>query len=171
MKWVLYIIFLLVLLIGAVYLIGFALPAQSTISRSITLKQSPDAVFAVLADVAGMAAWNRNTAKVEMPPPVAGKEATRQTFKSGMVMTIITAESAPPHHLVRKLGDENAPFVGSWTYDLTPQDGGTRVVLTEVAQFKNPLFRFMTRVFGQTKYSDDHLEDLAKKFGETATIR
>ena len=43
-------------------------------------------------------------------------------------------------------------------------------VLTEVAEFTNPLFRVMTRIFGQTKYMDEHLEDLAKKFGETATV-
>jgi hypothetical protein len=43
-------------------------------------------------------------------------------------------------------------------------------VLTEVAEFNNPLFRVMTRIFGQTKYMDEHLEDLTKKFGETATV-
>ncbi len=42
--------------------------------------------------------------------------------------------------------------------------------LTEVAEFKNPLFRVMTKIFGQTKYMDQHLEDLAKKFGETAKV-
>ncbi len=42
--------------------------------------------------------------------------------------------------------------------------------LTEVAEFKNPLFRVMAKIFGQTKYIDEHLEDLAKKFGETAQV-
>ena len=55
--------------------------------------------------------------------------------------------------------------------DLVPQFVGARVVLTEVAVFKNPLFRVMTRIFGQTKYMDEHLQDLAKKFGETAHVR
>ena len=170
MKWILYVVLLIVLLIGAVYLIGYALPAKTTISRSITLQEKPEAVFAALADVQQMAQWNRNTEKVEMLPPVNGKEATKQTFKGGMKMTIITAESQPPRHLVRDLGDDSGPFLGSWTYDLTPNDGGTRVVLTEVAEFKNPLFRVMTRIFGQTKYMDEHLQDLAKKFGETARV-
>ena len=108
--------------------------------------------------------------EVEMLPPVGGKEATKQSFKGGMVMIIITAESTPPRHLVRTLGDTNTPFVGSWTYEISPADTGSKVVLTEVAEFKNPLFRVMTRIFGQTKYMDEHLEDLAKKFGETATV-
>ena len=46
----------------------------------------------------------------------------------------------------------------------------SKIVLTEVAEFKNPFFRVMTRIFGQTKYMDEHLKDLAKKFGETATV-
>ncbi len=170
MKWVLYFVVFIAVVSGATFLIGYFLPAKTTISRSITLKQPPAAVFAVLADVRRMAEWNRNTEKVEMLPPVDGKEATKQTFKGGMVMTIITAESEPPNHLVRQLGDDSGPFVGSWTYEISPADGGSRVVLTEVAVFKNPLFRVMTRLFGQTKYMDEHLEDLAKKFGETAHI-
>jgi len=171
MKWLLYVIVFIVLMIGVTCLIGFVLPAQTTISRSIILQQASEAIFAVLADVPRIAEWNRNTEKVEMMPPVEGKEATKQTFKGGMVMTIITAESAPPHHLVRQMGDDGGPFVGSWSYEISPANRGARVVLTEVAEFKNPLFRVMTRIFGQTKYMDEHLEDLAKKFGETATVR
>ena len=171
MKWLLYVVVFIVLVIGVTYLIGVVLPAKTTISRSITLQQAPEAIFAVLADVPRIAEWNRNPEKVEMMPPVEGREATKQTFKGGMVMTIVTAESAPPHHLVRQMGDDGGPFVGSWTYDISPADGGSRVVLTEVAEFKNPFFRVMTRIFGQTKYMDEHLEDLAQKFGETATVR
>ncbi|HEX4665771.1 MAG TPA: SRPBCC family protein [Chthoniobacterales bacterium] len=171
MKWLLYLLILLALLIGAAFFVGYALPVKTTVSRSITLQQSPAAVFAVLADVKNLAKWNRNTEKVAMLPPVEGKEATLQTFNGGMTMTIITTESTPPSHLVRAMGDDGGPFAGSWTYEITPVDGGSRVVLTEVAIFKNPLFRVMTRLFGQTKYMDEHLEDLAKNFGETAAFR
>ncbi len=162
MKWFLYAIVALAVLIGAIFMVGYSLPARTTVSRSITLHQPPAAVFAVLADVQKMAEWNRNTEKVEMLPPVKGKEATKQTFKGGMTMTIITEESVPPGHLVRAMGDDGGPFVGSWTYQISPVEEGSRVVLTEVAVFKNPLFRVMTRIFGQAKYLDEHLQDLAK---------
>lgn len=66
--------------------------------------------------------------------------------------------------------DAGGSFAGSWTYDISPEGSGSRVVLTEVATFKNPLFRVMTRLFGQTNYIDEHLQDLAKKLGETATV-
>jgi hypothetical protein len=39
MKWLLYLVILLALLIGTIFLIGYALPAKTTASRSISLQQ------------------------------------------------------------------------------------------------------------------------------------
>ena len=89
-----------------------------------------------------------------------------------MQMTIVTSESTPPSHLVRSLGDSGGPFVGSWTYEITPANGGgCEIALTEQSEMKNPFFRLMTKLFGPTKYIDEHLEDIAKSFGETAAVR
>ena len=41
----------------------------------------------------------------------------------------------------------------------------------EQMTMKNAFFRLMARLFGQTKYMDEHLEGMAKYFGETAVIR
>ena len=172
MKWILRILSLVVILILLVLIIGLALPEHTTHTRTITLKQPPEKVFAALADVASMPTWNRNLEKVEMLPPIDGKETTRQIFKGGMEMTIITVESLPPAHLVRELGEGNGPYSGSWTYGITPiPGGGSQIALTEQSNVPNPFFRVMVRLFGPTKYMDEHLEDLAKHFGETATIR
>jgi ABC-type protease/lipase transport system fused ATPase/permease subunit len=80
MKWMLYIVAFIALVIGVTFLIGYALPARTTISRSINLQQTPEAVFAVLADVQRMAEWNRNTEKVEMLPSVGGNQAIVQRW-------------------------------------------------------------------------------------------
>ena len=48
---------------------------------------------------------------------------------------------------------------------------GTAVALTENSRMKNPFFRLVVKLFGPTKYMDEHLEDMAKNFGETAVIR
>ena len=161
---------LLVLGAGA-YLYALSIPANQTNTRTITLKQTPEAVFGLLSDLENMPKWNRSLEKVEMLPPIDGKEATRQTFKGNMQMTIVTSESAPPHHLVRSMGDIGGPFVGSWRYDIKPTGDGSEVALTEKSEMKNPFFRLMVKLFGPTKYMDEHLEDMAKNFGETAVIR
>jgi len=44
-------------------------------------------------------------------------------------------------------------------------------VITEQATMNNAFFRLMVKLFGPTKYMDEHLEDMAKHFGETAVIR
>ena len=172
MKWILRTLGFVILLLVLMLVIGFTLPAHTSHTRTIALKQPPEKVFAVLTDIPGMPKWNRNMEKVEMLTPVDGKETTRQTFKGGMDMIITTTESSPPSHLVRELGDEDGPFNGSWRYGivLTP-DGGSQVALTEQSEIPNPFFRVMIKLFGPTKYIDEHLEDLAKRFGETATIR
>ena len=160
------------LLIGAgVYLFALSSPAEQTITRSTTLKQKPEAVFELLDDVENMPKWNRSLERVEILPPIDGKEATRQTFNGKMQMTIVTSESVPPHRLVRSMGDIGGPFVGSWTYDIQPTGDGSTVALTEKSRMKNPFFRLVVKAFGPTRYMDQHLEDIAKNFGETAVIR
>ena len=69
------------------------------------------------------------------------------------------------------MGDNSGPFEGSWTYDISPTADGSQIVLTEQMTMNNACFRLMAKVFGQTKYMDEHLEDMAKHFGETAVIR
>ncbi len=170
MKWIVRILVLVIVFIGIAFAIGYALPSHTTHTRTIAIKQMPEAVFALLADVQGMPKWNRHMEKVEMLPPVDGREATRQTFQGNMVMTIITTESVPPSHLVRTMGDASGPFSGSWTYDISPTSDSSKIALTEQSDVKNPIARLMMRIFGPTKYVDDHLSDLAQHFGETATV-
>ena len=164
------ILFLIVLAVGA-YLYALSIPAHQTHTRTIVLKQTAEAVFALLTDLPNFPKWNRNMEKIEILPPIDGKEATRQTFKGNMTMTIITTESTPPKHLVRSMGDAGGPFEGSWIYDITPTPDGSQVVLTEQSTANSAVFRLMIKIFGATKYMDEHLEGMAKQFGETAVIR
>jgi hypothetical protein len=171
MKWIARILGIFVLIVAAAIGLGFALPVHTEHTRSVALKQNPDAIFAALSDVQAMPKWNRNMEKIEMLPPIDGKEATKQSFKGGMTMTIVTAESLAPTHLVREMRDDGGPFVGSWTYEITPADTGSNVVLKEKSEIKNPFFRVMVFIFGPTKYMDEHLVDLARNFGENVAVR
>jgi hypothetical protein len=171
MKWLLRIFSFIVILVVLVLAIGYSIPAHHQLTRTIDLKQTPDAIFAVLADVQKMPEWNHGLVQVEILPPIDGKEATKQTFKGGMTMTIVTAESSPPTHLVREMSDVGGPMIGSWTYGISSTPNGAQIALTEEATFKNPIFRLMVKIFGPTKYMDQHLIDLGKHFDETITPR
>lgn len=171
MKVLFRIILILIVLLVAAYLYALTIPAHQTHTRTTILKQTPDAVFALLIDLPNFPKWNRNMEKIEILPPIDGKEATRQTFKGNMQMTIVTTESTPPKHLVRSMGDNSGPFEGSWTYDISPTADGSQIVLTEQSTISSPFFRLMVKLFSPTKYMDEHLEGMAKHFGETAIIR
>lgn len=171
MKILFRILLVLIVLAGATYLYARSIPARQTHTRTTTLKQTPEALFALLTDLPNFPKWNRNLMKVEMLPPVDGKEASRQTFKGDMQMTIVTAESLPPTRLVRSMGDDGGPFQGSWTYEISRAEDGAQIMLTEHSEMTNPFFRLMVKIFSPTKYMDEHLEDMAKHFGDTAVIR
>jgi uncharacterized protein YndB with AHSA1/START domain len=171
MKILFRILLVILVIAAALYVYGRSIPKHQTHTRTINLKQTPEAIFALLTDLPNFPKWNRNMVKIEMLPPVDGKEATRQTFKGNMTMTIITSESTPPKHLVRSMGDSGGPFEGSWIYDITPTAEGAQVVLTEQSTMNSVLFRLMSKFFDPTKYMDEHLEGMARHFGETAVIR
>ena len=163
----------LIVVVGGLFFVGWMLPVTTT---THALNQPPSAAGRALCPARGReepgAMEPQHTKKVELLPPVDGKEATKQIFKGGMTMTIITTESAPPNHLVREMGDRSGPFAGSWSYEIKPNDNGCDVVLTEVSSIRNPFYRVMVKIFGPDQlHIDEHLEDLAKKFGETATVR
>ncbi len=170
-KWLLIAGCVIVGLLVVVFIVGAVLPARHTFTRPARLRPPPAAVFAVLADVDGLTNGSRNVQRVEMLPAIGGHEATRQTFKGGMMMTIVTSESVLPSRRVRTMVDGKGLFSGWWTYDLKPADGGCLNVLTEKGECLSPPFRLMARVFGLTKFADEHLQDLAAKFGETAVIQ
>src|ERR1700704_2736543 len=96
MKILFRIILILIVLVAAAYFYALSIPAHQTHTRTTTLKQTPEAVFALLTDLPNFPKWNRDMVKIEMLPPIDGKEATRQTFKGNMAMTIVTSESTPP---------------------------------------------------------------------------
>jgi hypothetical protein len=171
MKWILRILGFIIL-VGVLLLVaGLALPQHTAHTRTITLKQPPEKVFALLADVPNLPKWNRNMADAELLAPIDGKETARETFKDGMDMTVITTESSPPSHLVRAIMESDALFSGSWSYAIATIPDGSQVALTEKSKIPNPFFRVAMKIIGPTKYMDQHLKDLAKHFGETAIIR
>ena len=169
MKWIARIFGFILILIVLALALGYAIPAHHKLTRTITLKRSPDAIFAVLADLPNMPAWNHGVKKVEMLPPIDGKEASRQTLEGNMVMTIVTSERTLPNRLVRTVADASAPFSGSWIYDISANANGSQVALTEDSAVPNPIFRLLVKISGPAKYLDKHLVDLGKHFGETVT--
>lgn len=171
MMWLLLIPAIFVVAIIALLIFGLLQPVKHSVTRSITLRQKPEAVFAALDKADDLPSWSSMVAKVEHVPDRNGRPAVRQTMKFGMTLIVTTLERQPPARLVESVEKEGGPVWGTWTYDLTPDGGGCRVAITEDGEMKNPFFRAFARLRGLDTSIRLQLTDIARKFGETAVIQ
>jgi uncharacterized protein YndB with AHSA1/START domain len=157
-------------LLALIWFLGCFLAKTRVVSRALSLKQTPEAVWQVIADVAAEPSWHQGVLKVERLPDHDGHETWRQTYAGNYVMRLETLQSVPPHTLVRSFADEKGPFQGRWHFDITPLDQGVRVTITEHGDIDNPFFRFMRMLSKPAMYLEIYLHQLARKFAEPAKI-
>ncbi len=145
--------------------IGYALPQNHTASRTLRLKQSPEAVWQALTDYAAQPQWRAELKKIEKQPDSNGRETWKEYNAMGE-MTLITIEAAAPRKLVRQIGPGLA-FGGAWIYEITPDGSGSKLKITENGEVYNPVFRVVGKFMDPTASMTAFMTGLAKKFGET----
>ena len=168
MKWVIIVVASLVGLIAVIALLGYLVPSDHRATSTISLRQPLDSVWKVVRDIGGITSWWPAMKESTRMPEQDGREVWRQKM-SGFDLPLIILESQPPTRLVTKIdASAGAPFGGTWTYELTPDSGGTRLSVTEAGWISNPVFRFLSRfVFGYYGSLDGYLKALGARFGET----
>ena len=150
----------LVALILLLIAIGYALPINHVATREARLAAPPERVFSVLRDVEKFPTWRSDVKSAEV---LATTPVLRWRERGDNDITFEMETVKAPGKIVTRIVDKRLAFGGSWTYDLSPEGGGTRLVITENGEVYNPLFRFMSRfVFGHTATIDKFLEDLGR---------
>ena len=167
MRWLIGAVSIVVALIAAVFLVGALLPEAHVASRSARLPAAPDRVWAAITAVDDFPRWRADVRAVEVLDAPAGARRWREhesADRRDRGITYDVVEAAAPRRLVTRIADPDLPFGGRWEYDLTPDDGGTRLTITERGEVYNPLFRFMSRfVFGHTATIDRYLAALERR--------
>ena len=162
------IIGILVLLVAVMALIGSQLPKSHTASRSILLRQPRQSVYAAIRDFKSAPTWRSDVKNVEVLETHGQKP--RFVEHGNDDVTYELTEDVPNQRMVTRILNTDLGYSGQWTYDLTDENGGTRIRITEDGEVSNVFFRFMSRyVFGHTSTMDSYLTALAKRFGETAS--
>jgi hypothetical protein len=157
--------------LAAIFVIGCFVPRSHLVTRSIALKQTPQAVWQAVTDFANLPSWHADVVKVERQPDRNTHELWKETYRGNYGLFLETTESAAPARLVRTIADDGGPFTGRWEFTLAPIDGGCRLTLTEQGDIRNPFFRVMFRLYMRPeKYVVAYLAALAKKFGEAVVI-
>jgi len=160
------IVVIVALLVAVVAFVGFRLPMQHTVSRSVVLHQSPQQVYEVIRDFGAAPTWRADLKSVEVEDQPNGKIHFREHGSQGTVNYEV-AEEIPNQRLVTRILDTDLGYSGKWTYALASEGTGTRVTITEDGEVSNVMFRFMSKyVFGQSATMDTYLTSLAKRFGE-----
>lgn len=167
-KIAIYVVVALALCVALVIVIGYLLPVRHVAARAITLRRSPEEVFALISNVKDGAAWRIGLRQVELLPPNDGRARFREVTGDGAI-TYEIVELKPPERLVTRIADPKLPFGGTWIYEISRVPEGCRLNITERGEVYNPVFRFVSRFFlGYTRTLDQYLESVARKFGAAA---
>lgn len=170
MKWVLIIVGALLAAVVIIFVVGSLLPRDHVASSSIVVKQPRESVWRVVRDIGNLpTVWNEVVSSQRAADTSGGgREVWEQKTKGGWGMRFIVTEDTPPERLVMTIdAAPDAPFGGTWTYELTQENGGTRLTVTERGYINNALFRFMSRfIFGYHTTQDGYLKAMGAKFGE-----
>ncbi len=144
MRWIIWIVGSLAVIVAVIAIVGAMLPQQHTASRTARVALAPSALYPILIQMA----------QASTDPPV---RVERQD---------------PPSLLVTRISDPKLPFGGSWTYRLEPAGtAATDLTITENGEVYNVIFRFMARfIFGYNKSIETYLQDLGAKFGQPVEI-
>ncbi len=163
MKWLLIIVLSLAALLVVIVVIGALLPQKHKVSRTVSLPQSAETVWALIS---GPPNWRPDILHYQELPPQEGHRRWTETDKHGQTITYEAIESQPPRRLVTRITDKKLPFGGTWTYEITPSGNSCTLSITEDGEVYNPLFRFVSRfIMGHTATIDAYLKALTAKLG------
>jgi uncharacterized protein YndB with AHSA1/START domain len=167
MKWitiVLIVIGALAILAAVAAFIGSRLPRSHRATRETVLAAPPEVLWRTLTDVEAFPSWRRDVKRVTRLPDCKGMPMWVEDGKERK-LTFAFERMDAPRVLVGRITDRNLPFGGTWTWEITPVPGGTRVQVTEDGEIYNPLFRFMARfIFGYEGTMKGYLSALEAKF-------
>lgn len=157
---------IVVLLIVAA-VVGMLMEPGHVVTREAIYAHPPEEVWRVITRFDRTPAWRSDVeaVQIESGDPIQFVEMGNQ----GPMPMEVTEQEAP-HRMVIMARDPSLPFTGSWTFELAPTEGGTRLSVTEQGSIDNPLFRFVARVFmDPADTAQTYLVDLGRHLGQEVT--
>lgn len=160
---VLFVLAALVLAVLAVLVIGLILPEKHVAAQVFHFDADPEKIWNLITDFPGQTSWRPKLERVDRLPNQNGHEVWREVEGRHRQLSFETVECSPPHVLVRRIVDEGLPFGGSWTFEIVPETGGSRLTITEHGEVRNAVFRFVSRfVIGHTAGINDYASNLRR---------
>ena len=172
MKWAAMIAGGLAGLVALMAAIGAMLPKAHVATQSARFKSPPTAVWEVMTDVTKFVHWRKDLKALVAHKDGDPRAGWTELWAHGEQVPIEVQEWNPPSRLVTRIAAKDLAFGGTWTYVLTPADGGTELRITENGEVYNPIFRFLSRfVFGHTATMRNYLVALGEGLGEHVEVK
>jgi len=161
MKIILIILTIVALLVITVFIIGYLLPVEHTVTVSVDIAVSKDKVWNVIIDANNYPIWRSDVKKVDVNSTSQGWTEYDNHNES---LTYEIVEVAEGRLLVTRIQDKDKPFGGGWTITLQDSGDETRVTITENGEVYNPIFRFVSKfIIGHSATASSYLADLKKE--------
>lgn len=170
MKWLWILVGALLALVLFVHVVGLFVAREHRATCRARFEQPAEALFAAITDIEGLSTWRRGLTSAVRVEAIGGLPAYRETTHQG-ACTYVVERSEAPRELVLRIADENLPYGGTWTYVITPADGGATLAITEDGFVKPAIFRALARfVFGYHATLEQYLKALGRKFGAEVSV-
>src|SRR3954453_9325217 len=85
MRWVIWIVVALGIIVGLIALIGSQLPKGHTLARTAGVRRPPDVLYTLLSDVDGYRTWRSDVKRLERLPDREGHPSWVEDTSSGKV--------------------------------------------------------------------------------------
>ncbi len=159
MKWFVRLLIILGVLILTMFIVGSTLPENHTATATQKFSSSREEVWKVVTDFNAWPSWRTDLKEMR-----DSNNSFSEVAEDGEVIEYRIEDFTPPERLVTRIVTPDLAFGGSWTYELTPMEGGCSLTITENGEVYNPMFRFLSKyAFGHTTTMDQYLNDLKKK--------
>jgi hypothetical protein len=173
MRWLLILLVIFGVATVGVYGAGSALPEEMITIRGAQYKAPVEKVWEVVTDYQSMSKWNDNIVSVT-PVPDPETQDTLWDMEDGdgkhMMLKVVASEDLKRHRV--DIIKNDMPFLGSWVFEFTPNEGGTWLKLEEHSRIKNPFLRFLTYyVLGSDYGVDAYLQAIARHFVQDIEIK
>ena len=159
-----------VALCAVLWAIGWMLPITHTARCETRIAQPPERLFTTITDYAAHPTWRDDLERVEVVDGTPGREVIRE-HGAGGVLEVRVEQVEAPRVLMTRVTDPEGAFGGTWTIDLTPVQGATRVVITERGDIYSPIFRLASRtVFSVTSTMEAYEKALGRRYSQDAFV-
>lgn len=143
MKWVLYPVGVLLVLVAGLYAYGMTRPEALRFQLAMEIAAPPEKVFALVADPMAIQKWYPAVERVEI---LSEKPLRYRMTMGGTVGVMEEVERETPRHIVTKTVGDSMGMDGEWDFTVLPSGTGTRIDETVVMKFHNPLMKAMASI-------------------------